>query len=219
MPALAQWLPPSGTPLKPPPTPHATLQHLLHNLCCDWQASINLARLCSIIISPAIQLDSAQQASWHCEASQRKFPVSRQGGWLLLQWIFYGGTCQYNAEYYATDKHALSHGWCCVKRMLIQKEECFILRPRFTHVGMCVFLFPRNSVGMRRWLVATGVSLKKIIKGCLLITMRLLHTGVTLLFTNMMVGLSVTCSTCTKMQSVSTYTGKVTWNELCITAS
>lgn len=64
---------------------HATLQHLLHNLCCDWQASINLARLCSIIISPAIQLDSSQQVSWHCEAPQRKFPVSRQDSWLLLQ--------------------------------------------------------------------------------------------------------------------------------------
>lgn len=98
---------------------HATLQHLLHNLCCDWQASINLARLCSIIISPAIQLDSSQQASWHCEASQRKFPVSRQDGWLLLQWIFYGGTCQYNAEYFVTDKHMLPPIWHCVKRMLI----------------------------------------------------------------------------------------------------
>lgn len=64
---------------------HATLQHLLHNLCSDWQASINLARLCSIIISPAIQLDSTQQGSWHCEASQRKFPLSWQGGSLLLQ--------------------------------------------------------------------------------------------------------------------------------------
>lgn len=28
---------------------HAALQHLLHNLCCDWQASINLGSLCSII--------------------------------------------------------------------------------------------------------------------------------------------------------------------------
>lgn len=64
---------------------HATLQHLLHNLCSDWQASINLPRLCSIIISPAIQLDSTQQGSWHCEASQRKFPLSWQGGSLLLQ--------------------------------------------------------------------------------------------------------------------------------------
>lgn len=45
---------------------HAALQHLLHNLCCDWQASINLGSLCSIIISPAIQLDSTQQAAWHC---------------------------------------------------------------------------------------------------------------------------------------------------------
>lgn len=58
---------------------HAALQHLLHNLCCDWQASINLGSLCSIIISPAIQLDSTQQHSWHCEASQKKLQVSRQG--------------------------------------------------------------------------------------------------------------------------------------------
>lgn len=42
---------------------HAALQHLLHNLCCDWQASINLGSLCSIIISPAIQLDSSQQSA------------------------------------------------------------------------------------------------------------------------------------------------------------
>lgn len=92
--ALVQWL-----------FPHALLQHLLHNLCCDWQASINLARLCSIIISPAIQLDSTQWASWHCVALQRKFPVSRRGCRLLLQWIFYWGTCQYNAESSISDKH------------------------------------------------------------------------------------------------------------------
>lgn len=53
---------------------HAALQHLLHNLCCDRQASINLGSLCSIIISLAIQLDSTQQGSWHCGGSQNKTP-------------------------------------------------------------------------------------------------------------------------------------------------
>lgn len=82
---------------------HAALQHLLHNLCCDWQASINLGSLCSIIISPAIQLDSTQQHSWHCEASQKKLQVSRQG----CCWIFHGRTCQYNAEWCVIDTHTL----------------------------------------------------------------------------------------------------------------
>lgn len=98
---------------------HAALQHLLHNLCCDWQASINLGSLCSIIISPAIQLDSTQQASWHCGASQKKFQVSRQGCCLLLQLIFYGSTCQYNAEYSVNEKHTLARIWHYVKSMRI----------------------------------------------------------------------------------------------------
>lgn len=81
-----------------PPAPHATLQHLLHNLCCDWQASINLSGLCSIIISPAVQLDSTQRASRHTRALQKKFPVSRQDCRSLLQCIFYSGACQYNCR-------------------------------------------------------------------------------------------------------------------------
>lgn len=107
---------------------HATLQYLLHNLCCDWQVSINLARPCCIIISPAIQLDSTQQGSWHCEPSQRKFPVSGLGGWLLLQWIFYGGACQYSAEYCVTDKHTLPQIWLCViwGYMVWQRSKTYV---------------------------------------------------------------------------------------------
>lgn len=107
---------------------HAALQHLLHNLYCDRQASINLGSLCSIIISPAIQLDSTQQASWHCGASQKKFPVRRQGCWLPLGLIFYGGTCQYNAEYSVIDKHTTSHLALCQEDVDFKKRS-LILRP------------------------------------------------------------------------------------------
>lgn len=95
------------------------LQHSLHNLCCDWQASINLGSLCSIIISPPTQLDSTQQASWHCAASQKKFKVSRQGCWLPHQWIFEGSACQCNAEHALTDKHMWPQIGPCVQRMWI----------------------------------------------------------------------------------------------------
>ena len=123
---------------------HAALQHLLHNLCCDWQASINLGSLCSIIISPAIQLDSTQQASWHCGASQRKFPVSRQGCWLLLQWIFYAYACQYKAEYCVIDKHTLPQIWQCIKNVNIN-TKCFILRPHFSPSCTYGMAHPQNK--------------------------------------------------------------------------
>ena len=99
------------------------LQHSPHNLCCDWQGSINLGSLCSIIISAQTQLDSTQQASWHCGGSQRKVKVSRQGGWLPHQWIFYGGACQCHAECTVTDKHMWPQIGLCAERTWLRKQS------------------------------------------------------------------------------------------------
>lgn len=134
MPALVQWSPP--TP--PLPHTHATLQHLLHNLCCDWQASINLARLCSIIISPAIQLDSAHSkplgivrlhkgnSQWAGRAVACSFNESFMG---VLVNTTPNTMPLINMRYPAVG--AASRG-CGFK-----KKECLISRPRFTHIGAC----------------------------------------------------------------------------------
>lgn len=134
---------------------HAALQHLLHNLCCDWQASINLGSLCSIIISPAIQLDGTQWASWHCGASQRKFPVSRQGGCFLLQWIFYGGTCQYNTEHCVIDETYATSDLALCQDDMDAKTKRLILRAHFSPT--CTYGMARVQINVASFVTLPAI--------------------------------------------------------------